>query len=106
MRAQRACEVHRCRITGPREGEDSAPLPDGELHQQVRRRTKSVQPQRYVFAGHPIGAPADQAGAQHWRDLLGIGGEPVEGDAGRGFRDDMRREAAIARAAGEARRVA
>lgn len=66
---------------------------------------QAIEPDGAGFVGHPQGAPADQPGAEEWRGRDG-GQARVERDGEGRLGHEVAREAAVARAAGEAGRVA
>ena len=104
-RAERAREILRRGVALARESEHAPALPDRDLRQDMGGGAEAVETERLALARHAIAAPADQAGAQPGRDL-GVVARLAERKAKPRIGDRMGRIAAVARIAGEHRRIA
>ena len=92
-------------VAGPGKGIDFAPLPARDLRQDVRRRAKAIEAQMFALARQFQGTPADQPGTQQRRQVNGVAGFAQWKGKAR-IRDRGGRKPAVARIAGEQRRIA
>ncbi len=103
--AERQREALGGEVAWPGEGEDAPSLPAADLRDDMRRRAKTVDADRAPVARGLERAPADEARAKERR-----GGDRVEvfvqGKGESSVGDRMGREPAVARVAGEQRRIA
>ena len=109
-RAERTREILRGRVALAGEGEHAAALPDRHLRQNMGGGAEAVEPERrilsrFAFARHAIAAPADQPGAEPGCDL-GVVAGLAQRKAKARIGNRMGRVAAVARIAGEHRRIA
>jgi len=103
-RAQLQRKLLRCMVAAARERIDVAPLPDADLGQDMRGGAEAEETDALAIAGLLERTPANQSGAQKWRERYRIGVR-IEIERKGCVGHDMRRETAVAGVAGELRPV-
>src|SRR5258708_29687293 len=104
LRARSTGKILRPKATGRREGIDGTALPAYNLGDDVPGRAKTIDAEPLGVSSHHQRPPADQAGAQEWRDR-NIVAVFAERESVARVGNGVRGEAAVPRVAGEKRAV-